>query len=194
LLVLAAGCSGEKEAAQTEQPEMMVMEQPEAEVVEPEVQEVLVETTEDVQEPLQPDVKYQSKCPAMGGPIDKSLYVDFDQFRIYVCCPACVEKVKEDPQIYYDIIMGQGETVVKISEAAAFEKAALPQDVVIAPEDAAKKAEEMAGEPVLCPKCGEVKGSSACCNFEGKELCPKCGLIKGSPGGCKVNNTTTPKM
>ena len=37
----------------------------------------------------------------------------------------------------------------------------------------------------LCAKCGEVKGSDACCKVEGHEKCPKCGLHKGSPGCCK---------
>lgn len=39
----------------------------------------------------------QTTCPIMGGDINKELYVDHDGKRIYVCCGACLSKVKEDP-------------------------------------------------------------------------------------------------
>jgi hypothetical protein len=38
----------------------------------------------------------QKYCPVMGGEIDKSLYVDYDNKRIFVCCSGCVETVKKD--------------------------------------------------------------------------------------------------
>jgi len=43
---------------------------------------------------------------------------------------------------------------------------------------------------VICPKCGQVKGSSDCCKA-GQATCQKCGLAKGSPGCCKVEKGTT---
>jgi ABC-type Zn2+ transport system substrate-binding protein/surface adhesin len=38
----------------------------------------------------------QTTCPVMGGTINKELYVDKDGKRIYVCCEACIEKLKAD--------------------------------------------------------------------------------------------------
>ncbi len=39
----------------------------------------------------------QTKCPVMGGAIDKALYVDHADKRIYVCCEGCIARVKKDP-------------------------------------------------------------------------------------------------
>ncbi len=37
---------------------------------------------------------------------------------------------------------------------------------------------------VVCPKCGEIKGTAKCCKPDAKK-CPECGLNKGSIGCCK---------
>ena len=42
----------------------------------------------------------QSVCPVMGGQVDKSIFVDYAGRRIYLCCPACVEVFKRDPERY----------------------------------------------------------------------------------------------
>jgi len=43
----------------------------------------------------------QTECPVMAGrKIDKSLFVDYQGKRIYVCCGGCVGKVKADPAKY----------------------------------------------------------------------------------------------
>ncbi len=42
----------------------------------------------------------QTLCPVMGGKINKDLFVDVDGRRIYVCCKACIDEVKADPQKY----------------------------------------------------------------------------------------------
>jgi len=41
----------------------------------------------------------------------------------------------------------------------------------------------------LCNKCGEVKGTDACCKL-GVAKCAKCGLTKGAPGCCKIPKGT----
>lgn len=38
--------------------------------------------------------RLQTQCPVMGGPIDRNLYHDHGGFRIYVCCPGCLETVQ----------------------------------------------------------------------------------------------------
>ncbi len=44
--------------------------------------------------------KSQTLCPVMGGKINKSLYVDAEGKRIYVCCAGCIDKIKADPKKY----------------------------------------------------------------------------------------------
>lgn len=39
--------------------------------------------------------KLQTHCPVMGGEIDRNFYHDHDGQRIYVCCPGCLDEVKE---------------------------------------------------------------------------------------------------
>lgn len=42
--------------------------------------------------------KSQKTCPIMGGPIDKEIFVDYKDFRIYVCCERCISLVKKQPE------------------------------------------------------------------------------------------------
>jgi hypothetical protein len=57
-----------------------------------------------------PAVKAQTTCPVMGGKINTNLFVDVKGVRIYVCCSACVAKVKADPDAYIAKIKTKGET------------------------------------------------------------------------------------
>jgi YHS domain-containing protein len=45
-------------------------------------------------------VKPQTKCPVMGGKVNKSTYVDHEGKRVYLCCAGCVSKFKEDADKY----------------------------------------------------------------------------------------------
>lgn len=56
----------------------------------------------------------QKTCPVMGEPINKSLYVDHEGKRIYVCCQACIEEVKKDPAKYIRKLEEKGEKVEEI--------------------------------------------------------------------------------
>lgn len=55
--------------------------------------------------------KPQTVCPVMGGPIDKGLYVDVKGKRVYLCCAACEDAVRAEPDKYLKKIKGRGETV-----------------------------------------------------------------------------------
>jgi YHS domain-containing protein len=56
-------------------------------------------------------IRPQTKCPVMGGTIDKSLYVDAKGKRIYLCCAACEEAVRTEPEKYIKKIEQRGESV-----------------------------------------------------------------------------------
>ena len=42
----------------------------------------------------------QKTCPVMGGKINKNLFYEYKGQKIYVCCSACIDKVKENPEKY----------------------------------------------------------------------------------------------
>jgi hypothetical protein len=65
------------------------------------------------------EVKPQTKCPVMGGAINKSLYVDVKGFRVYVCCQGCVAAVQKDPEKYIAKIKENGETPETLKTEAA---------------------------------------------------------------------------
>ncbi len=53
--------------------------------------------------------KPQTTCPVMAGnPVNKSLYVDAEGYRIYVCCGGCVGAVKADPAKYIEQMKAEG--------------------------------------------------------------------------------------
>ncbi|MFP5212814.1 MAG: hypothetical protein ACLGPL_05495 [Acidobacteriota bacterium] len=55
----------------------------------------------------------QTKCPVMGGEIDRSLYVDVDGKRVYLCCPGCSEKFTEDAAKYVEQMEKEGVELEK---------------------------------------------------------------------------------
>lgn len=67
--------------------------------------------TPDLVQPPQNALKPQTVCPVMGGAIDKGLYVDAKGKRIYLCCAACEEAVRVEPEKYLKKIKDRGETV-----------------------------------------------------------------------------------
>ncbi|MCI5126596.1 MAG: YHS domain-containing protein [Candidatus Electrothrix sp. AR5] len=42
----------------------------------------------------------QTKCPVMGGDINKEIYADHEGKRVYFCCAACLPQFKENPEKY----------------------------------------------------------------------------------------------
>jgi hypothetical protein len=62
----------------------------------------------------------QTTCPVMeGSPIDRSLFVDHDGKRIYLCCGGCIAVVKKDPQTYIKKLEDAGVALEKTPAAAA---------------------------------------------------------------------------
>jgi len=59
------------------------------------------------------EVKKQTTCPVMGGKIDKGKYADVKGYRIYVCCPGCIGKIKADPDKYIKKLQDEGITLEK---------------------------------------------------------------------------------
>jgi YHS domain-containing protein len=61
--------------------------------------------------------KAQTTCPVMGGSIRKSLYVDHDGKRIYVCCKGCISAVKSNPEKYIEKLESDGVKLEKVDGA-----------------------------------------------------------------------------
>ena len=96
----------------------------------------------------------QTTCPVMGGEINKSLYVDYDGKRIYVCCPGCVDVLKGDPAKYVKQLEDAGITLEKMP-------ALCPKCGEI---KGSAKCCKLEGRGT-CPKCGLFKGSPGCCKL-----------------------------
>ena len=60
-----------------------------------------------------PIPKKQTKCPVMGGKINKAEYADVNGKRIYVCCAGCIAKIKADPEKYIKQLEAEGITLDK---------------------------------------------------------------------------------
>ncbi len=56
----------------------------------------------------------QTKCPVMGEKINKKYYVDHGGKRVYLCCPACIDKVKADPEKYITMLEKEGVELEKV--------------------------------------------------------------------------------
>ncbi len=71
--------------------------------------------------------KLQTKCPVMGGKIDKNKFVDVKGYRVYVCCPGCIAAIEKDPDKYLAKIRENGEEPVLLAtvQQATVETAAL---------------------------------------------------------------------
>jgi YHS domain-containing protein len=53
----------------------------------------------------------QKTCPVMGSPIDKSIYADYKDKRVYFCCAMCPETFNKDPEKYLKVLADRGEAV-----------------------------------------------------------------------------------
>ena len=69
-----------------------------------------------------PAPQKQTVCPIMGNAIDKSLFVDVDGKRVYLCCKGCIAAVQKDGAKIVKEMESKGivlETVAAAQAAAA---------------------------------------------------------------------------
>jgi hypothetical protein len=129
--------------------------------------------------------KVQTKCPVMGNPIDKSLFVDKDGKRIYLCCPKCSSAVTKDFAKYAKQLEGEGIDLtipkVAVQPAGKSETAKPKTDTQTAPAD---------GKTVYtCPMHPDVTSDKP-------GACPKCGmkLVPKNPAGSDVSKKSASPM
>jgi len=56
----------------------------------------------------------QTKCPVLGGNVDKNIYADYKGHRYYFCCKGCDEEFKKNPEKYIEKMKAAGITPEKI--------------------------------------------------------------------------------
>ena len=44
----------------------------------------------------------QTICPVMAGPVNKSIFTDYQGKKVYFCCAQCLDTFKADPNKYVD--------------------------------------------------------------------------------------------
>lgn len=147
----------------------------------------------------------QTTCPVMANPIDKSVYVDYNGKRIYVCCKSCIDSVKKDPELYIKKLEKMGQSVETI---AAKETVAAAGPAHVAAKDTAAVSKKCGmmndSSKKNCPMMNDtskVKGCYTCPMHpevmqKGPGKCPKCGMDlvfqtckmdgKGKGGCCKM--------
>lgn len=67
---------------------------------------------EAVQGPAEPVP--QTLCPVMGVEIDREVYTDYDEHRIYFCCPVCIERFLDNVDHYLEQMKARNIQLEKI--------------------------------------------------------------------------------
>jgi YHS domain-containing protein len=57
----------------------------------------------------------QTKCPVMGGDINKSISADHNGERVYFCCNGCPEQFKANPEKYLAKLKKSGVELEKVT-------------------------------------------------------------------------------
>ena len=104
-LALVTGCQKEKPVAtgsrqmeQTPAHQHGTMAQPRSNAAPAQPMPMPAQTT--TAEPAVQTVAEQTTCPIMGGPIDKSIFVEYKGKKVYFCCKGCVAEFQNDPEKY----------------------------------------------------------------------------------------------
>ncbi len=61
--------------------------------------------------PATVEIKKQTICPIMAGPINPEVYTDAQGKRVYFCCPACLAEFNKDPAKYIAQLEAEGVTL-----------------------------------------------------------------------------------
>lgn len=154
--------------------------------------------------------KEQTTCPVMGGKINKGIFVEHEGQRIYLCCPACIEKFKADPKAYAKKLQDEGVALEKVQTTCPIEGGAIDkkisadqdgkrvyfccQDCVAKfkadPGAAMKKLQEqgVTAEPLSCTKDAKACPKASTCPKAGpdcpKPACPSTGAAPAAKKGC----------
>lgn len=133
-----------------------------------------------------PALKPQATCPIMGSKINKDLYADVAGYRVYVCCPGCIAKVKQDPDKALAALYSKGEApeVRLVVCAKCGELKGDPKACGTGVAKCAKAKDKTSCGNAGKAKCAAPKAAAKCCNPDAVK-CAKCGLNKGSIGCCK---------
>lgn len=119
-------------------------------------------------------IKAQTMCPVMGGKINKSLHVDVEGKRIYVCCAGCIGAIKKEPAKFIKKLEAAGVTIEATptcTKCGEYKGAA----------DCCKT------NKTNCGKCGLHKGAPGCCKAVSKEAAqPKAKFGCRPSGGCSL--------
>jgi len=63
--------------------------------------------------------KEQTKCPVIGGLINKNLYADYQGNRVYFCCPPCINTFQKNPEFYVKKMKEQDITPAKSPDSGS---------------------------------------------------------------------------
>lgn len=129
------------------------------------------------------EMKMQSKCPVMGGDIDKEQFADYEGKRVYFCCGGCDAKFKKDPAAYIKKLTDAGIVLADAPAGAATAPAATPAPAApVAPAAGAAKMQTM------CAVSGEEIDKTKFADYNGKRVYFCCGMCKGKfekdPAAC----------
>ena len=92
-------------------------------------------------------LKPQTICPVMGNEINRSLFVDVNGKRIYVCCKACIDPVKKNPEKYIKKLEKLGQSVETIGAPAT---------------GASVDSKDTAAATAKCPVMNDTSGIKGC--------------------------------
>ena len=56
----------------------------------------------------------QTHCPIRGGEVDKEVFSDYKEYRIYYCCPGCDKKFDKAPEKHIKTMQDKGIKLTKI--------------------------------------------------------------------------------
>lgn len=61
------------------------------------------------------DNKGNTKCPVMGNDVNKTVYTDYKDKRVFFCCEGCIAEFHKDPAKYLKKIADAGEEPMQLA-------------------------------------------------------------------------------